>query len=115
MEAVSFDYCIDGFGRDGILILTVLPGEEVLFLRLADLDLSHPGSSGYVGKASAMAMDVGSAAVPGLVEVAHDLGFEEALNRSCEPFGDPPRESSMVAEDNQEGSVLATSKKNPSK
>ena len=52
-----------------------------------------------------MAMDVGLATVPGLVKVANGLGFEEALNRSCEHFGDPPEESSMVAEGQQEGSI----------
>ena len=52
-----------------------------------------------------MVMDIGLAVVPGLVEVANDLGFGEALNRSYEPFGDPPDEFSMFAEGNQEGSV----------
>ena len=52
-----------------------------------------------------MAPDVGLAAVPGLVKVVNDLGFGEALNRSCEPFEDLPGESSIVAEGNQEGSV----------
>ena len=55
-----------------------------------------------------MAMDVGLVTVPGLamVEVASGFGFGEALNKSCEHFGDPPGESFMVAEGNQEGSVF---------
>ena len=57
-------------------------------------DLSLLCSSGLVGRASSVAMDVSLAAV------ANSLGFGEALNRSCEPFGDPLRESSMIAESN---------------
>ena len=102
--AVSLDFCIEGTRRDGQLVLL---GEALLFLWLADWDLGLPCSSDLAGKASAVVKDVGLATVPVLAMVGgtSSLGFGEALNRSYEPFGNPPGESSMVAGGNQEGSI----------
>ena len=80
----------------------VLPGEALLLLWSANQDLSLPCSFGWAGKISTVARNVGLAAIPDLsmVGVASCLGLGEALNRSCEPFEDPPDESSMVMGDN---------------
>ena len=73
--AVLLDFCNGGTGRDGQSVPLMLSG-EVLFLFLANRDLSLPHSSSSAGKASVVAK----------VEAFICLGFGEALNGSWDLF-----------------------------